>query len=191
VQSYNRSHPETQIDEGAAQLTLIGGTAIAKAARVRSGALEKHPYPYLLSVTALSDEDINTMARGYLDINCAHCHRDSLTISEPNYAGAAGDSGLTVEFNRDFDLDPGKFGVCKTAVAGGYPADPMGFNQYPRDIIPGHPERSYLLFRMNTKDGRHKMPELGRGSIHTEGVELIKAWIKSLDADATNCGVVL
>ena len=140
-------------------------------------------------ISALSTENLNTMARGYLDINCAHCHRDGLTIPESNYAGAAGDSGLTVEFNRDFDTESGRFGVCKTAVAGGYPADDGGYNQYPRDVIPEHADRSYLLYRMNTNDGRHKMPELGRASIHTEGVALIRAWINSLPSN--NCGLTL
>jgi uncharacterized repeat protein (TIGR03806 family) len=138
-------------------------------------------------ISALTTEELNVMARGYLDINCAHCHRDGLTIPVPDYAGAAGDSGLTVEFNRDFDTEPGRFGVCKTAVAGGWPADAGGYNQYPRDVIPEHADRSYLLFRMNTTDGRHKMPELGRAAIHTEGVKLIRAWINSLPAN--DCGV--
>jgi uncharacterized repeat protein (TIGR03806 family) len=138
-------------------------------------------------ITALSTEDLNTMARGYLDINCAHCHRDALTISEPNYAGAAGDSGLTVEFNRNFDTEQGRFGICKTAVAGGYPAEESGYNQYPRDVVPQHADRSYLLYRMNTNDGRHKMPELGRASTHKEGVALVRAWINSLDAN--DCGL--
>lgn len=140
-------------------------------------------------LTGLSTEELAVMARGYLDINCAHCHRDGLTIPTPNYAGAAGDSGLTVEFNRDFSADPGRFGICKTAVAGGYPADDTGYNQYPRDVIPQHADKSYLLYRMNTNDGRHKMPELGRASIHKEGVELIKAWINSLPAN--DCGLTL
>ena len=143
-------------------------------------------------IAALSLAELNTMALGYLDINCAHCHRQELTIPEPNYAGAAGDSGLTVEFNRDFDTEPGHFGVCKTAVAGGWPGErdengePTGYNEFPRDIIPGYPERSYLVHRMNTNDGRHKMPELGRSSIHKEGVALVSAWIKKMEAE--DCG---
>jgi uncharacterized repeat protein (TIGR03806 family) len=140
------------------------------------------------NIAALSTGELNTMARGYLDINCAHCHRDeSLTIPEPEYAGAAGDSGLTLEFNRNFDADSVRFGVCKIAVAGGYPAEESGYNQYPRDVVPQHADRSYLLYRMNTNDGRHKMPELGRGSIHTEGVALVRAWINSLEAN--DCGL--
>ncbi|OUR67052.1 hypothetical protein A9Q73_06315 [Bermanella sp. 47_1433_sub80_T6] len=139
-------------------------------------------------ISGLTNEELNNTARAYLDINCAHCHRDeSLTIPEANYAGAAGDSGLTLEFNRNFEENTGRFGVCKTAVAGGYPADESGYNAYPRDVIPQHADKSYLVFRMNTNDGRHKMPELGRGSIHSEGVELISAWINSLPSN--NCGL--
>ena len=118
----------------------------------------------------------------------AHCHRDALTIPVPGYAGAAGDSGLTVEFNRDFDTEQGRFGVCKTAVAGGYPASaPNEESKYPRDVVPQHADKSYLLFRMNTNDGRHKMPELGRASIHKEGVALVSAWINSLEEN--DCGL--
>lgn len=140
-------------------------------------------------LSSLTNEELTVMARGYLDINCAHCHRQELTIPEANYAGAAGDSGLTVEFNRDYEANPGRFGICKTAVAGGYQADESGYNQYPRDVVPQHADRSYLLYRMNTNNGRHKMPELGRGSIHKEGVELIKAWINSLPQN--DCGLGL
>ena len=144
------------------------------------------------ALAELTNEELTVMARGYLDINCAHCHRQELTIPEAKYAGAAGDSGLTVEFNRDFDTEPGHFGVCKTAVAGGWPAErdeygeETGYNEFPRDVIPGHPERSYLVHRMNTNDGRHKMPELGRSSIHKEGVALVSAWIERMVAE--DCG---
>ncbi len=140
-------------------------------------------------ITALSNGDLNLTARAYLDINCAHCHRSELTIPEEHYNGAAGDSGLRVEFNRDFDEDPAKFGVCKTAVAGGSDKDENGDVIYPRDVIPARADKSYLLFRMNTTEARHKMPELGRSSIHSEGVKLIEAWINAMPAN--DCGLIL
>ena len=134
-------------------------------------------------ISALSNEDLNLTARAYLDINCAHCHRSELTIPEEYYSGAAGDSGLTVEYNRIFDDSPSKFGICKTAVAGGSDTDENGEVIYPRDIIPGYADKSYLLFRMNTTEARHKMPENGRNTIHTEGVKLIEAWINAMPAN--------
>ena len=130
-------------------------------------------------IADLDSDALNLAARSYLDINCAHCHRSELTIPEPFYEGPAGDSGLQVEFNRDFAADPGKFGVCKSAVASGH-------EDHPRDIVPGFADSSYLPFRMNSLDGTHKMPELGRSIVHTEGVALIKAWIDNMDADDCN-----
>ena len=140
-------------------------------------------------INALTDNELDLTARAYLDINCAHCHRSELTLPEEFYSGAAGDSGLTVEFNRNFDDSPSKFGVCKTAVAGGSDTDDDGNVIYPRDLIPGYADKSYLLFRMNTTEARHKMPENGRNTIHTEGVQLIEAWINSMPMN--NCGLAL
>lgn len=140
-------------------------------------------------INGLSNDELNLTARAYLDINCAHCHRSELTIPEEYYSGAAGDSGLTVEYNRNFDDSPSRFGVCKTAVAGGSDTDDNGEVIYPRDIIPGYADKSYLLFRMNTTEPRHKMPENGRNTIHTEGVDLIEAWINSMPAD--DCDLAL
>lgn len=136
----------------------------------------------------LSISEINDRAEAYLDINCAHCHRADLTISEikladgtnlpDGYRGAAGSTGVQLEYNRDFDADSTKFGVCKTPVAGGH-------NSYPKDVVPGRADLSYLKFRIETTEPRHKMPELGRVTSHTEGVDLITAWIDNMPA--ANC----
>ncbi len=123
-------------------------------------------------VSALLDDEIDDLAKAYLDINCAHCHRNELTLGD-GYSGPAGSSGLQLEYNRDYSDDPTKFGTCKVAVAG-------GDNNYPYDVIPGDAARSYLLFRMNTNDPRHRMPELGRAIVHEEGVDLVSAWINNL-----------
>lgn len=124
--------------------------------------------------TALSADALHATAKAYLDINCAHCHRSGLTLPEPLYAGPAGSSGLQMEFNRAYEDSPTKFGACKIPVAGGSPDYPLG------DVVPGSADMSYLLFRMNTTDPRHKMPELGRSAVHEEGVALIREWINHL-----------
>ena len=80
-----------------------------------------------------------------------------------------------MEYNREYADNPAKFGTCKVAVAGGH-------GDYPYDVIPQNADESYLLFRMNTNDSRHRMPELGRATVHDEGVALIEAWINSLPA---------
>jgi len=127
----------------------------------------------LTDIDSLSTEELMDTAKSYLDVNCAHCHRSELTLPEPLYAGPAGGSGLQLEYNRGFEDDPLKFGVCKTPVAGGH-------SDYSRDVVPLDPDDSYLLFRMSTIDERHKMPELGRAVVHAEGVALIRRWIENL-----------
>jgi hypothetical protein len=45
------------------------------------------------------------------------------------------------------------------------------------DIVPGVPNDSILPYRMDSADPGVMMPELGRSTVHREGVALIKAWI--------------
>ena len=57
---------------------------------------------------------------------------------------------------------------------------------YLLDGVPGRADLSYLKFRIETTEARHKMPELGRVTTHTEGVALITAWIDQMpDANCT------
>ncbi|MBI1391484.1 MAG: hypothetical protein GC152_01970 [Alphaproteobacteria bacterium] len=102
-------------------------------------------------------------ARAYLDVNCSHCHND---------VGPADTSGL--------DLTPAaahgpKLGFCKSPIAAG-----DGTGGRPFDIVPGDPDRSILLFRMETTNPAAMMPELGRALSHDEGVALVRDWILSL-----------
>lgn len=121
---------------------------------------------------SLDSDTLHDTAKAYLDINCAHCHRNELTLGD-GYSGPAGSSGLQLEYNREYEDDTTKFGTCKVPVAGGH-------QDYPYDVVPGDSSNSYLLFRMSTNDSRHRMPELGRATVHEEGVELIRAWIQNL-----------
>jgi uncharacterized repeat protein (TIGR03806 family) len=132
-----------------------------------------------VDISTLNADELNLAARSYLDINCAHCHRSNLTLEEPNYSGPAGDSGLRLEFNRDISADERSFGICKKAVA-------SGADGYPLDVIPGRSDKSFLPYRMNLVGG-NMMPELGRDSIHTEGVALVKAWIDNMEPN--DCGL--
>jgi len=49
------------------------------------------------------------------------------------------------------------------------------------DIDPGRPEKSILYFRMNSLDPVVMMPELGRSTLDQDGLDLIAAYIRSLD----------
>ncbi|HYG01529.1 MAG TPA: SO2930 family diheme c-type cytochrome [Chryseosolibacter sp.] len=105
--------------------------------------------------------NINERARAYLDANCGHCH---------SRTGPANTSGL---FLNIFENDPGHLGVHKAPVAAGRGAGDL---QY--DIVPGDPQKSILVYRMNTTDPAIAMPEIGRELIHIEGIELIEEWIR-------------
>jgi len=107
---------------------------------------------------------IEERARAYLDINCAHCH---------NSAGAADTSGLHLNIEAPLDRN---FGICKSPTAVG-----QGSGDRLYDIYPGKPEESILIYRMEHTDPAIAMPELGRSTVHTEGVLIVSEWIAGLE----------
>jgi len=112
--------------------------------------------------------DVVDRARAYLDINCSHCH---------NPTGAARTSGLWLDAAT---IDPRLLGMCKPPVAAG-----RGTGDRPFDVVPGHPERSILPYRLASTDPGVMMPELGRDIEHQEGVKLIYDYILSLKGACT------
>ena len=119
-------------------------------------------------ISGYSDEQLMAAAKGYLDVNCSHCH---------GVGGTAAYTGLQLEYWRDYDTGKEKHGVCKTPIA--YDQGEMTY-----DVVPGDAANSILHFRMDTTNNQDSMPRLGRGVIHEEGVALIEAWINSLPAEA-------
>ena len=53
-------------------------------------------------------------------------------------------------------------------------------------LVPGKPDESIVLFRMNSLDPEIKMPELPNRVIDKAGVELIRQWIAAMPID-TEC----
>lgn len=113
---------------------------------------------------------LEARARSWLHANCAHCHRWGAGGSVASY------------FNRDLKLEEarligqrpsrGEFGLADPAV-----------------IVPGHPERSVLWFRINT-EGQGHMPHIGSRSVDEAGSSLLADWIESLDATGATAKVV-
>lgn len=110
-----------------------------------------------------STGSLNDRARIYLDINCAHCHRTD---------GPANTSGLNLSVHEQ---DQTAWGVRKTPVAAG-----RGSGNRRYDIVPGHPDESILIYRMESTDPGIMMPEVSRKVVHHEGIALIREWIRSL-----------
>ena len=111
-----------------------------------------------------SDGTREQRARAYLDVNCAHCH---------NPQGPAHTSGLDLRWSQH---EPIQWGVLKRPVAAG-----RGSAGYEFAIEPGHPERSILLYRMESTDPGVMMPETGRQLIDDRGVALMREWIAEMD----------
>lgn len=110
------------------------------------------------------DVSVDRRARAYLDVNCAHCH---------NRKGSASNSGLYLTYEES---DGVAIGMGKRPTAAGRGSGGMEFA-----IAPGHPEQSYLIYRLKSLDPGIAMPEVGRSTVHTEGVELLSQWIAGME----------
>ncbi|WP_299788525.1 SO2930 family diheme c-type cytochrome [uncultured Shewanella sp.] len=122
---------------------------------------------------ALTDSgaDLTLRAKGYIDINCAHCHRAE---------GFASISGLRLGFGVDHTSY--QYGICKQPP--GWDGGAKGLSY---DIVPGDGEHSILLYRQELNSPKDRMPPIGRSLVHTEAIEVIKQWIDSLSPAIGNC----
>lgn len=118
------------------------------------------------SMVDYSDRDapLDLRARAYLDVNCAHCH---------NRRGSASNSGLFLTYQEP---DGVNLGIGKRPTAAGRGSGGLDFA-----IATGHPEKSYLIYRLKSLDPGIAMPEVGRSTVHREGVELLSDWIAAMD----------
>jgi uncharacterized repeat protein (TIGR03806 family) len=111
-----------------------------------------------------STGDLDSRARAYLDMNCSSCHRKG---------GIGFTSGLDLRFEQK---EPIKFGIFKSPVAAGRGAGNGRFV-----IEPGQPDKSILLYRLNSTDPGVRMPVVGRSIADEKGVALIRQWIAEMD----------
>jgi uncharacterized repeat protein (TIGR03806 family) len=115
---------------------------------------------------------VEARARAYLDINCGHCH---------SAKGPADTSGLWLDAST---RDPIRLGLCKPPVAAG-----QGTGDHMFDIVPGRPDDSILVYRINSLDPGAMMPEVGRATVHAEGVALVRDWIRAWLGNCSNTAV--
>lgn len=122
-------------------------------------------YPKNIVTTVRWDDpamDLNSRVRAYVDINCAHCHREN---SHCDYRP------MRFAFNET--SDPANLGVCIP------PDDPL-LPQHTYIVARGSTARSLLHYRISSAEEAERMPLLGRTIVHDEGVALITQWINSL-----------
>ncbi|MBY5994179.1 SO2930 family diheme c-type cytochrome [Ferrimonas balearica] len=118
-----------------------------------------------------SSASLTDRAKGYLDINCAHCHRPE---------GFASLSGLRLGFFVDHTTM--EYGICKQPP--GYDGGAAGLDY---DIVPGDGANSILPYRMAQLDAKDRMPPIGRALVHDDAVALVRQWIDSLDPSLGTC----
>jgi len=106
--------------------------------------------------------DLNERARSYLHANCAHCHRKW--------------GGGNAEFQLLATQPLAESGTLNTK-----PGQGLFDLKDPRVIVPGEPDRSMVLFRMQ-KTGLGRMPHIASTVIDEEAVKLVREWIKAMPA---------
>ncbi len=106
--------------------------------------------------------DTETLARAWLDVNCAVCHR--------NQGLAPGKRHL--QFHNDLT----KMNVIDKQPLQGQMTPPMG-----AIVKPGKPYLSELLIRAAHR-GVRQMPPLGTNVADPRGTEVLRAWIEQMDS---------
>jgi len=104
---------------------------------------------------------LNDRARAFLHANCSYCHR-------PEGGGQIG-----TDFRWSVPLE--EMGILNDR--------PSGFDLDIIDawlLLPGHPEQSVLAARMESLDPAYRMPPIARSRVAREDLDMINAWITSL-----------
>jgi uncharacterized repeat protein (TIGR03806 family) len=109
--------------------------------------------------------NLEERARAWLESNCAHCH---------NPDGPARTSGLDLTASQS---DLFQRGFWKPPVAAGRGSGGRSYG-----IVPGRPDESILVHRIESREPGVMMPELARRLVDEDGVALVRAWIASLPA---------
>jgi uncharacterized repeat protein (TIGR03806 family) len=121
--------------------------------------------PASINTTARWDDPAQSLTdrvRGYVDMNCAHCHANGKYCDY-----------RPMRFAWSETDDLANLGVC---VA---PADPL-LPVHSHIVKPGNTEKSLLFYRISSVQDGVRMPLLGRTLVHEEGRQLIEQWINSL-----------
>ncbi|HEV2987773.1 MAG TPA: SO2930 family diheme c-type cytochrome, partial [Candidatus Angelobacter sp.] len=137
------------------------------------GYLQGAPSPQTAPKAARWDapqsSTLEARARAYLDNNCAHCHQPG---------AGAGYTGFDLRLTSA-SLE--SLGLCKSPNSAGR----VGSLVY--DLVPGKPEESILVARMESTRPKEMMPQIGRSVVHQEGLALIREWVRSLPVTGAPC----
>ena len=119
----------------------------------------------------MGSASVSERARSYMDANCGHCH---------GHDGGASTSGLKLAWEHTGPgADPAEYGVCKVPTSAG-----GGTCGLTWDVVPGNPDQSILICRVETREPKVQMPPLATKLIHEHGVALLREWISAMTEPA-------
>jgi hypothetical protein len=124
-------------------------------------------------VDPFGDAPLGERMRAYVDANCGHCHNDQ------EEAGDDG-SGLWLRYGLTDPADAPRatLGVCKMPQSAG--GATCG---HTLDVIPGKPDESIMICRVESEEEKVQMPPVGRNLRDARGAALLREWIESLEGD--------
>ncbi|MCM8537056.1 MAG: PQQ-dependent sugar dehydrogenase [Lentisphaeraceae bacterium] len=106
--------------------------------------------------TATLDQKV----RSYLDVNCSYCHQEG--------------GPTPAEFSALVDKSLAESGFLEAPLNNG------GDNSR-RLILPGNPDKSVILSRMQASDGFPRMPPIATSELDHGSIDLVRDWILSLN----------
>jgi hypothetical protein len=123
----------------------------------------------ILGYSAVQLETELAPALGYLHGNCGHCHNDgALPALELTLAQSAADPRAGAERMRASLL--GRASRFR----------PREATSAPRRVVPGDPDASLLVARMQSRDALTRMPPLGVSVPDPNGIAMVRRWIEQL-----------
>jgi uncharacterized repeat protein (TIGR03806 family) len=105
--------------------------------------------------------DLTQRARSYLHVNCAQCHVEA----------GGGNAAIDLDFSKLLD---------KMKLIDVPPKHNTFGLKDARLIAPGRPEASVLLHRVGSR-GPGQMPPLSTSLVDEPGVEMLRAWVRSIE----------
>jgi uncharacterized repeat protein (TIGR03806 family) len=106
--------------------------------------------------------------RAYLDANCGHCHGEG---------GQAHSTNFHVDYESTDPVTgrPSSWGVCKFPTSAGHASGGLKY-----DVVPGNPDASILVRRLEATDDTVQMPPLLTQLADPLGVALVREWIAGM-----------
>lgn len=149
------------------EFPVFGGEPVNQVAAYDAMGWFDTPLPAELPLEPLAplddpDASLEHRARSYLDSNCASCHQP----------GGAPHSDIDLRITTP---------LSETDACDVYPlSGDLGLRAAARIVTPGDPANSVLSLRMDRRDD-DAMPQLATFVVHDEAVDVVEAWIASLE----------